>query len=306
MSSKIPKVLKKFSVIIPKGTIISTYLSETSDSRLGWYFTYYTSELNNMYKKDGMFKSKCKTFQAFFIVIEDLSLINLPYTPSDTTFKNKKIFLQLINYIDSHYIDIEKYIREKNLFNYSTYDESTKKKLVDMFIITGKKELLNTIANITDRFCISFLKDKINKDKICTNIFKKNENMQLINAGSPEVVMCLLFNSLNLNGWVRFFDTYVNSSVELSARDNILFDQLADEIYLNKSKFNHLRELKRIKCGDNLQYKTYQEIIGELKQDPIIFKQPRILFYNSESSKYEQKYLKYKQKYLNLKRDFSS
>jgi hypothetical protein len=175
-----------------------------------------------------------------------------------------------------------------------------------MFIITGKKELLNTIANITDSNCTSFLKDKINKDKICTNIFKKNENMKLINIQSPEVVMSLLFNSLNLNGWIRFYDTYINSSEELSARNNILFDQLADEIYLNKSKFNHLRELKRIKCGDNLQYKTYQEIIRELKQDPIIFKQPRILFYNSESDKYKQKYLKYKQKYLNLKRNFSS
>lgn len=296
MSSEIPDALKEFSVIIPKGTILSTYVSKNFESPLGYYFTYYTSNLNDMYQKQGIFFNKCTMYQEFFEVINDLKLINLPYIPDDdSNFKLCKIYLEFVNYIDSHYDDIKNYISEKNLFNYNILDSTLQKKLVDKFISLGKEELLNTInSSITSvKSCIKYFEE----ESYC-DIFK-NEN-KLLNGSRVEAMMSLLFNSLDLNGWVRFYGSYINSVDTLNER-NTESQQFGDEIYITKSNFINLRSLKQINCSADtrLQYATYVEIITQLKKDPITFIQPNIKFY--KNTNYEQKYLKYKRKYLNLK-----
>lgn len=296
MSSNIPLALKKFSVIIPKGTILSTYVSKNFESPLGYYLTYYTSNLNDMYQKEGMFFKKCTMYQEFFEVTNDLELINLPYIPDDdSNFKLCKIYLEFVNYIDSHYDDIKNYIIEKNLFNYKTVDTTLQKILVDKFISLGKQELLNTINSsiISVKSCIKYFEE----ESYC-DIFK-NEN-KLLDHSRIEAMMSLLFNSLNLNGWVRFYGNYINSADELNER-NTESPQFGDEIYITKSNFINLRSLKKIECTPDtrLQYAAYVEIITQLKKDPVTFLQPKIKFYKNNN--YEQKYLKYKRKYLHLK-----
>jgi len=72
--SFIPNDLKEFSIIIPKDTIISSYLPNRKTKRKGFYFTYYYTDLNKYYENNGSFLDKCtdESSLKFFRVIKDL------------------------------------------------------------------------------------------------------------------------------------------------------------------------------------------------------------------------------------------
>lgn len=313
MNIEFPEELLKYCIILPKNTIVSRYVSSNNPKYNGYFFTYYHSNLNELYKKNGSFLEKCSITQDFYLVKKDITLMNLPYTGEYDIEFLIKLYRYIITNISKIKSNLHNFLQVRKLFDYIT--DTNQDEFLDEFIIKGIQEIFNTFGMINNLGLCNREFDNPELSYICEDVFKVINRESLFSTHrdkSTELFISNIFLALGFNGWIRFIGNYYTKSENLYNFDSK--PETGDEIFINLNILDeYFERVSSVNCEDlktdlELQYITYLDIVRKIKEidcesksEEIIYEQPRIKFYNSEINNFEKKYLKYKKKYLDRK-----